>query len=204
MTALVDAPARADGLQLLGTMVGSGYREPPALVRRGDGQTLQLTPLLYAVLDAIDGRRSAHEVATLVREAVRREVTEELLGQGTKILLPAATPVVSIGTATVDGALVSLATRGGRQIVRVDGRAFELGAVVEVTMTAGPAELDPSVRDACMIAATAAYGAFVFDPNVAGEGVDGVFSGGFSQFGPGALPLAARTILTPLRRPVLL
>ena len=112
--------------------------------------------------------------------------------------------MVSISTATVDGALVSLATRGGRQIVRVDGRIFELGSVVEVTMTAGPAQLDPSVRDACMIAATAAYGAFVFDPNVSGEGVDGVFSGGFSQFGPGALPLAARTILTPLRRPVLL
>ena len=29
-------------------MPGSGYREPPALVRRADGQTVQLTPLLYA------------------------------------------------------------------------------------------------------------------------------------------------------------
>ena len=42
------APARADGVELIGEMQGSGYREPPALVRRGDGQTLQLTPLLYA------------------------------------------------------------------------------------------------------------------------------------------------------------
>ena len=48
-------PARADGLQLIGEMQGSGYRVPPALVRRGDGQTLQLTPLLYAVLEAVDG-----------------------------------------------------------------------------------------------------------------------------------------------------
>ena len=79
MTALVDAPARADGLQLLGTMVGSGYRTPPALVRRGDGQTLQLTPLLYAVLDAIDGHRSPEEVAARVREAVRREVTPDVV-----------------------------------------------------------------------------------------------------------------------------
>ena len=36
---LVDAPARVDDVQLLGAMVGSGYRTPPALVRRGDGQT---------------------------------------------------------------------------------------------------------------------------------------------------------------------
>ncbi|KQT94576.1 hypothetical protein ASG49_06905 [Marmoricola sp. Leaf446] len=79
MTALVDAPARADGLQLLGTMVGSGYRTPPALVRRGDGQTLQLTPLLYAVLDAIDGHSSPEEVAARVRERVRREVTPEVV-----------------------------------------------------------------------------------------------------------------------------
>ena len=35
-------PARADGVQLIGEMEGSGYREPPALVRRGDGQVVQL------------------------------------------------------------------------------------------------------------------------------------------------------------------
>ena len=49
---------RADGVELLGEMPGSGYRTPPALVRRGDGQTIQLTPLLYAVLAAVDGRRT--------------------------------------------------------------------------------------------------------------------------------------------------
>ena len=31
------------------------------LVRRGDGQTLQLTPLLYSVLEAVDGRRTCAE-----------------------------------------------------------------------------------------------------------------------------------------------
>src|SRR3954454_2122820 len=53
-------------------MVGSGYRTPPALVRRGDGQTLQLTPLLYRVLEAVDGRRSCVEIAAVVREGMRR------------------------------------------------------------------------------------------------------------------------------------
>ena len=76
MTTLVDAPARVDGVQLIGEMVGSGYRTPPALVRRHDGQVLQLTPLLYLVLDAADGRRSCAEIATLVGRALDRGVTE--------------------------------------------------------------------------------------------------------------------------------
>ncbi len=61
-------------------MVGSGYRSPPSLVRRGDGQTLQLTPLLYAVLDAIDGKRSSSEVAAHAREVTRLDVTEDVVG----------------------------------------------------------------------------------------------------------------------------
>jgi putative peptide zinc metalloprotease protein len=79
VTTIVDAPARADDLLLLGTMVGSGYRTPPALVRRGDGQTLQLTPLLYQVLNAVDGRRSCAEVADVVRGVMRRDVSAEMV-----------------------------------------------------------------------------------------------------------------------------
>ena len=79
MTTTIDAPARVDDVQLLGAMVGSGYRTPPSLVRRGDGQTLQLTPLLYLVLDAIDGQRSCAEIATVVSRAMRRSVSEEMV-----------------------------------------------------------------------------------------------------------------------------
>ena len=63
MAIVADVPARPDGLELIGEMVGSGYRTPPSLVRREDGQTLQLTPLLYAVLEAVDGRRGYAEIA---------------------------------------------------------------------------------------------------------------------------------------------
>ncbi|MCW2813338.1 MAG: hypothetical protein JWN84_793, partial [Nocardioides sp.] len=66
---------RAAGLELVGEMPGSGYRSPPALVRRGDGQMVQLTPLLYAVLEAVDGQRDPDEVAELVSVAYRRRVT---------------------------------------------------------------------------------------------------------------------------------
>ncbi|MEJ7832903.1 MAG: hypothetical protein WKF79_08325 [Nocardioides sp.] len=58
-------------------MVGSGYREPPALARRADGQTVQLTPLLYAVLTAVDGRRGAAELAEDVSDSTGRDVSPD-------------------------------------------------------------------------------------------------------------------------------
>ena len=76
MSTLVDAPARVDGVQLIGEMVGSGYRTRPALVRRADGQVLQLTPLLYRVLRAVDGRRTCAEISEVVGQALGRSVTE--------------------------------------------------------------------------------------------------------------------------------
>lgn len=65
----------------MGRMRGSGYRQPPALVRRIDGQALQLTPLLYAVLDAVDGHRSVEAIAERVTEASGRRVTAADVGR---------------------------------------------------------------------------------------------------------------------------
>ena len=80
MTTLVDVPAPVDGTQLIGEMVGSGYRTPPALVRRVDGQVLQLTPLLYLVLSAIDGRRGYDQIAERVGSVLGRSVTASITG----------------------------------------------------------------------------------------------------------------------------
>ncbi|MDT0168100.1 hypothetical protein [Pseudarthrobacter sp. BRE9] len=76
-TAGAHLPARADGVQLLGPAEGSGYREPPALVRRADGQTLQLTPLLYLVLEAADGSRDLEGIARHASEGSGRLVSAE-------------------------------------------------------------------------------------------------------------------------------
>jgi putative peptide zinc metalloprotease protein len=70
-----EVPARAEGLQLLGDMQGSGYRNPPALVRRADGQTLQLTRLLYFVLEAVDGHRSLDQIAGEASAAYGRSIS---------------------------------------------------------------------------------------------------------------------------------
>lgn len=70
-------PARADGVQLIGQSQGSGYREPPSLVRRGDGQTLQLTPLLFAVLEAVDGSRTVEDIAEHASAASGRLISAD-------------------------------------------------------------------------------------------------------------------------------
>ncbi|MBT2567146.1 hypothetical protein J7I84_11695 [Arthrobacter sp. ISL-85] len=70
-------PALADGVQLLGTAEGSGYREPPALVRRADGQTLQLTRLLYLVLEAADGTQDLEGIARHVSAGSGRLVSAD-------------------------------------------------------------------------------------------------------------------------------
>lgn len=72
---------RADGVELIGEMAGSGYRVPPSLARRADGQTIQLTPLLYTMLREIDGVRTAAEVAERVSAADGRTVSEDNVEQ---------------------------------------------------------------------------------------------------------------------------
>jgi putative peptide zinc metalloprotease protein len=66
--------ARADGVQLLGEVPGSGYRRPPALARRADGQVISLTPLLQHVMLAVDGRATVAEVAERVSASSGRLV----------------------------------------------------------------------------------------------------------------------------------
>ncbi|MFP5255251.1 MAG: hypothetical protein ACLGI8_05305 [Acidimicrobiia bacterium] len=74
-------PARARGVELLGAVSGSGYRRPPSLVRRADGQMLQLTPVLYAVMEAIDGHRDAAAIAAHLRTSHRVEVDPAAVAQ---------------------------------------------------------------------------------------------------------------------------
>src|SRR3954471_2474331 len=89
MTATVDRPAgltapqapgtfaRAEGLELLGEVSGSGYKDGAALVRRADGQMVQLGRLMYALLEAIDGERDQAALAAAMSERLGRRVEPE-------------------------------------------------------------------------------------------------------------------------------
>src|SRR3954467_10848331 len=71
------ALSRAEGIELLGNVHGSGYEGGSALVRRADGQVVQLGPLLYALLENLDGRRSTAELADVLCEQLGRPCDEE-------------------------------------------------------------------------------------------------------------------------------
>src|SRR3954464_3933084 len=67
-------PARVPGLELLGVVSGSGYKEGAALVRRADGQMVQPGPLMYALLAELDGERDAAALAAAVTERLGRRL----------------------------------------------------------------------------------------------------------------------------------
>src|SRR3954463_8856033 len=80
MSATVDRPAataalaRVEGLELLGPVSGSGYKAGAALVRRADGQMVQLGPLTYGLLEEIDGERDDQALAEALSERLGRRV----------------------------------------------------------------------------------------------------------------------------------
>src|SRR4051794_5685272 len=84
------APARAEGVELLGGVSGSGYKDAMALVRRADGQMVQLGPLMYGLLEEIDGERDPAALAAAMSERLGRRleaehvdrITEKLAKQG--------------------------------------------------------------------------------------------------------------------------
>jgi putative peptide zinc metalloprotease protein len=70
-------PKLADGIELIGEYEDSGFKEPPSIARRGDGQVIQLPVVLYKVAEQIDGRRGYDEIAEHVTEAIGRGVGAE-------------------------------------------------------------------------------------------------------------------------------
>src|ERR1700729_1395395 len=67
---------RAEGVELLGGVHGSGYKEGAALVRRNDGQMVHLGPLMYGLLEEADGRRDNAELASAMSERLGRGLDE--------------------------------------------------------------------------------------------------------------------------------
>jgi len=74
---LAEVPWLAEGVELLGEYKDSGYSRPPSLVRRPDGQVIQMSPLLYRVACRIDGSRDLDAIAELVSADLGRSLTAD-------------------------------------------------------------------------------------------------------------------------------
>jgi putative peptide zinc metalloprotease protein len=70
-------PKVAEGIELIGEYEDSGFKEPPSIARRADGQIIQLPHLLYVIAESADGRHTYEEIAQRTSEASGRGVTAE-------------------------------------------------------------------------------------------------------------------------------
>lgn len=68
-------PRLSSGLQLHGEYQGSGFTDPKYIARRGDGQVVQLSRLLYLVASSVDGERDVEAIAHRVSARYGKEVS---------------------------------------------------------------------------------------------------------------------------------
>ncbi|MGW1752638.1 hypothetical protein [Streptomyces mirabilis] len=70
-------PRLSSGLKLHGEYQGSGFTEPKYIARRGDGQVVQLSRLLYLVASAIDGMNDIETISHRVSARYGRELSAD-------------------------------------------------------------------------------------------------------------------------------
>lgn len=70
-------PRLADGVELIGEYQGSGFKEPRYIVRRADGQVIQLPRLLYLLATTMDGQRDQGQVAGVLSAEFGKVVQAE-------------------------------------------------------------------------------------------------------------------------------
>src|ERR1700753_2886290 len=83
-------PRLAEGVELLGEFKDSGYSSPPSLVRRPDGQVIQLSRLLYLLARQLDGRRDPVDIADQLGGDLGLELTP---GQICTLIVPKLAPL---------------------------------------------------------------------------------------------------------------
>ncbi|GGX60905.1 zinc metalloprotease [Streptomyces hiroshimensis] len=91
-------PALVAGTELVGEFEDSGYREPPHLVCRPDGQIVRLPAVLYQVARALDGRPVERVAEQLSRETGRQFAAEHVVFLIDKKLAPLGLTTYSDGS----------------------------------------------------------------------------------------------------------
>lgn len=75
-----ELPARSPNVELIGEIRESGFEEPQYLIQRGD-RFIQLTELLYRIVEQADGERTLDEIAVKVTEITDWQVSADNVRQ---------------------------------------------------------------------------------------------------------------------------
>ncbi len=140
---------RVAGINDLGRAQGSGLREPSYLLRRGDGQVLQVSELLHLIVEKSSASRDEQQLATAVTAAYGRElnvaglrmlVEKKLVPMG--LLEDVDQPSDERRTLTRADPLLALRLRGTllsapivRRVARAMAPMFRPGVVVIALLT---------------------------------------------------------------------
>jgi len=89
-------PQLVGDVELLGEFTGSGFTSPRFLVRRADQQVAQLSPLLYRVVEQIDGTSTVSDIADRLAASLDRPIT------GDNICYLVSNKLHPLGLATLD------------------------------------------------------------------------------------------------------
>ena len=119
-------PRLANGTELLGEFKNSGVTEPPSLVRRADGQVIQLSRLVYLVASLLDGSRGPDVIAAKASAELGRTLTAEQVGYLIAAKLAPLGIVASPDAAGGPGAPAALPT--ARPLLALRARATLLPA----------------------------------------------------------------------------
>jgi putative peptide zinc metalloprotease protein len=78
-TTAAPPPRLADGIELVGEYQDSGFKDPPYIIRRADGQVIQLPKLLYQLAEQVDGERDYDQIGEALSHAIGRGVTGDMV-----------------------------------------------------------------------------------------------------------------------------
>ncbi|MBV8995344.1 MAG: hypothetical protein JO287_16975 [Pseudonocardiales bacterium] len=180
-SAVGTVPRLAEGIELIGEYQGSGFVQAPYIVRRADGQVIQLPRLLYLLAASVDGERDHERLASVLSTEFGKVVQADQVA----FLLEKRLRPVGI---VVD----EHATTASKMAVKADpllALKFRVGVVPEGAVWRIAGLFAPMFWPPVVLAALAAF---------VGLDVLIVAQGGLSQIVPSAVALVYQPALTLL------
>lgn len=178
------APRLADGTELIGEYQGSGFQESRYILRRADGQVVQLPQLLYLLAGHLDGERDLAQVADLLSAQIGRDVQAEQVSYLLdNRLRPAGILAADPGSAQLDAP----ATMRSDPLLAL---RFRVGVVPERVSWVIAGIFRPFFYPAVLLAALTTF--------VALDLTIFFFQGGVAQIAPSALAMVHHPELTLL------
>jgi putative peptide zinc metalloprotease protein len=174
-------PRLAGGTELIGEYQGSGFQEPKYILRRADGQVIQLPRLLYLLAGSLDGHRDVAQVAARLSAELDRDLSA---GQVAYLLDQRLRPA---GILAADPRDPGAAQKSVRRPDPLLALRFRVGVISERTAWIIAGIFQAFFLPPVVLAALATF--VVLDVVL-------VMQGGLGQLGPSALALVYRPELT--------